>query len=236
MLRCMTSESPPPGTRVPQAAEPPAPAASRSNGWRTFGIVVITVALTAAVGYWVVTVYLFPAAFTPVHLNDREQQRLDEKIARLGGDPPPRAEPGSLEPEPYRETGASREIHFSEKELNALLARNTDLARKLAIDLSANLASVKLLVPLDPEFPILGGQTLKVTAGMELGLVDDTPRAVLRGVSLWGVPLPNAWLGNMKNIDLIQEFGQAGGFWQAIRDGVDEIEVSEGRLMIRLKE
>jgi len=35
------------------------------------------------------------------------------------------------------------------------LATNTDLAHKLAIDLSKNLASAKLLVPLDPDMPVL---------------------------------------------------------------------------------
>jgi hypothetical protein len=43
-------------------------------------------------------------------------------------------------------------------------------------------------------------------------------------------------LGNLKNTNLIQEFGQSGGFWQAINDGVEEIEVEQGRLRIKLKE
>jgi hypothetical protein len=59
---------------------------------------------------------------------------------------------------------------------------------------------------------------------------------ILRGISLWGVPLPSAWLGNMKNIDLVREFGADQGFWQAVADGVEEISVAEGRLRIRLKE
>ncbi len=33
------------------------------------------------------------------------------------------------------------------RELNALLASNTDMAQRLAIDLSQDMASVKLLVP-----------------------------------------------------------------------------------------
>jgi hypothetical protein len=237
MLPAMTNElTPGEDTTAPQPAAPPEPAPAAPNGWRTFGIVVITVVLTLGIGYWAFTSYLFPIAFKPVYLNDREQQHLDEKIERLSGDRPAPATGKPPQAEPYRETGASREIYFSEKELNALLANNTDLASKLAIDLSDNLASAKLLLPLDPEFPILGGKTLKVTAGMELDLVDGTPRAVLKGVSVWGVPLPNAWLGNMKNTDLIAEFGEAGGFWQAMKEGVDEIEVREGKLRIRLKE
>lgn len=209
-------------------------AATQKNGWRTFGIVVITMAVTLGIGYWLFTTYLFPAAFKPVQLNSKEQQRLDSKLRRLGVQVQP-SRP-ALEPEPYSETGASREIHFTERELNALLAHNTDLANKLAIDLSDNLASAKLLIDLDPELPLFGGKTLKVTAGMELSLYNGQPRAILKGVSVWGVPLPNAWLGNLKNTDLVTEFGTAGGFWQAMKEGVESIEVKEGELHIRLKE
>lgn len=210
------------------------------NGWRTFGIVVITVFITASVAYWLVTSYLFPTAFTPVLLSEKDQQLLDRKLERLGGSSTGRQKkPDSqkrLQPEAYSEIGASREIDFSEKEFNALLAKNTDLASKLAFDFSDNLASAKLLVNLDPDFPVLGGKTLKVTAGMEIKLVNGKPSAILKGVSVWGVPIPNAWLGNLKNTDLNKEFGEAGGFWQAINEGVEEIEVKEGKLHIKLKE
>ena len=120
--------------------------------------------------------------------------------------------------------------------MNALLAKNTDLARKLAIDLSEDLASAKLLIPLDEELPVLGGKTLKVTAGLELSYRNQRPVVALRGVSLWGVPIPNAWLGNMKNVDLVREFGDREGFWKSFADGIDEIKVSEGQLLVRLKE
>ena len=216
----------------------PAPA---QNGWRTFGIVVITVFITVSAGYWLVSSYLFPTSFTPVVLSEKEQQRLDQKLERLGGSTGNGAQKNSgtqkpLEPEAYSDVGASRDIDFSEKEFNALLANNTDLASKLAIDFTDNLASAKLLVNLDPDFPVLGGKTLKVTAGMEIKLSNGKPSVMLKGVSVWGVPVPNAWLGNLKNTDLSKEFGEAGGFWQAINEGVDEIAVREGKLHIKLKE
>ncbi len=211
------------------------------NGWRTFGIVVITVFITVSAGYWLVTSYLFPTSFTPVVLSEKEQQRLDQKLERLGRSSGTTAKNNSgtqkpLEPEAYSEVGASHDIDFSEKEFNALLAKNTDLASKLAIDFSDNLASAKLLVNLDPDFPVLGGKTLKVTAGMEIKLSNGKPSFILKGVSVWGVPIPNAWLGNLKNTDLNKEFGEAGGFWQAINEGVEEIAVKEGKLHIKLKE
>ena len=213
----------------------PPPDRQQPNGWRTFGIIVITMAVTLAVGYWAVTTWLFPTEFRPVVLNQEQQQTLNQKIRLLGGSSQSN-ENEALEPEAYSEVGTSREVEFSERELNALLAKNTDLANKLAIDLSDNLVSARLLVDVDPDFPLLGGKTIKVTGGMELRLVGSKPSAVLKGISVWGVPLPNAWIGNTKNVDLVQEFGEAGGFWQAINDGVEKIEVRDGRLLIQLKE
>lgn len=208
------------------------------SGWRTFGLIFLTIVLSVGISVFVVWMYLFPTEFRPVKLSDREAQVLEQKLDRIGaGQGTGRVDARApLQPEPYSEAGASREVAFTEKELNALLARNTDLAHRLAIDLSDDLASAKLLVPLEPEFPVLGGETLKVTAGMEMRYANGRPVMMLKGVSVWGVPLPNAWLGNLKNIDLVSEFGDQGGFWQAFADGIEEIEVREGALRVRLKQ
>ena len=140
-----------------------------------------------------------------------------------------------LTPEPYRESNADREIRLTERELNGLLAKNTDLAKKLAIDLSDDLASAKLLIPLDPELPFFGGKTLKVSAGMELRYSNQRPVAILKGVSIWGVPIPNEWLGGIKNIDLFREFGMDQGLWNTIAAGVADIHIENGNLTVRLK-
>ncbi|MGH8657207.1 MAG: arginine N-succinyltransferase [Gammaproteobacteria bacterium] len=206
---------------------------------------VIVIALVAVLGF---RAYFFPSDFVPVTLNTEEERALNTKIERLsffaaaaepdkpGGarseSPPEEA----LEPEPYSEEGADRTIRFSEKELNALLAKNTDLARKLAVDLSEGLVSAKLLVPLEEDFPVLGGKTLKMRAGLGLAYDRGKPIVVLKGISIMGVPIPNAWLGGIKNIDLVKEFGSEQGFWKAFADGVENIHVAEGDLLIELKE
>jgi hypothetical protein len=224
-------------------AQQPAPVKT-ANAWKTAFFVLLTALLSVGITLGVVYFILFPSEFKPVTLNQKEEQVLEQKLERLDptrrptirGSRPAPAGKTPLTPERYSEEGASREIDLSEKELNALLARNTDLAHRLAIDLSDDLASAKLLVPLDPEFPLFGGKTLKLTAGIEMRYTQGRPVIILKGVSVWGVPLPNAWLGNMKNIDLIKEFGEDKGFWQAFADGVEEIEVKEGKLRIKLKE
>jgi hypothetical protein len=140
-----------------------------------------------------------------------------------------------LTPEKYSED-SDKVIRLTERELNALLAKNTNLSDKLVIDLSDNLLSVKLLIPVDQEFPFIGGKTIKVTAGMELAFKDSHPIVMLKGVSLMGMPIPNSWLGGLKNIDLIKEFGYDEGFWKAFSEGVGEMHAEEGRFVIKLKE
>jgi hypothetical protein len=106
----------------------------------------------------------------------------------------------------------------------------------VAIDLGQDLVSLKILVPVDPDFPFLGGKTLRVRAGAELAYKEGRPLVKLRGVSIMGVPVPNAWLGGLKNIDLVQEFGGDSGFWKTFAEGVDAINVREGSLYIKFKE
>ncbi len=217
------------------------------SGMQVFGIVVLTIAVTVGVTWWGIHYYLYTKEFKSVSLSNKEEVALEEKLDALGFDLNVSSKrdgvsasefdkDGRLQPEKYNETNAKREIDFSERELNALLASNSELASKLAIDLSANLMSAKMLIPVDPDFPILGGKTIRGNAGVELAYKSGKPIVILKGVSLWGVPIPNAWLGGLKNIDLVSEFGADRGFWKAFADGVEDIRVEDGKLRIKLKE
>ena len=239
-----TPTSPLPG----QVLEPPVPPKppSRLTGLQIIGIVLAAMLVTMAATLFLVKAWLFPAPFKPVELSQVEEQRLETKLARferMGA-----VEPGSadrqtaspnappLEPEAYTEEGASREITLSEREINAMIAKNTDLADKVAIDLANDLISLKMLIPMDPDFPFVGGKILKVRAGAEMAFRQGRPVFILRGVSVMGVPLPNAWMAGLKNIDLVEVFGAQPGFWQGFADGVGAIQVEEGSLRIVLKE
>lgn len=209
------------------------------SGKQVLLIVFITLLVAVAGTWFVLKYYVFLKEFSPVTLNVKEKQVLDNKLQALGFEPESSGEldsEGNLKPEKYSEDSGKREISLSEKELNALLANNTDMAKRLAIDLSDNLASAKLLIPMEEDVPLLGGKTLRINAGLGLSFANDKPVVVLKGVSVMGVPIPNAWLGNMKNVDLIQEFGFEPGFWNAFASGVELIDVEEGALLIKLKE
>lgn len=215
------------------------PQEQKRLGWlQILAIVLVAMIITVAVTLWLVKSYLFPSEFTPVSLNSREKSVLTAKLERLNA-PQPAAGATSgapLQPEAYSEIGASREINLSERELNSLLANNTDLARRVAIDLSDNLISARVLIPMDEDFPIFGGKTLRAHTGIEFSYQNERPVVKLKGVTIMGVPIPNAWLGGLKNIDLVGEFGADQGFWKAFADGIAAINVEEGSLKLRLKE
>ena len=219
-------------------------------------IVLLVMLLTAGLSYWVIRTYVIPSDFEPVTLSSAEQSRLDEKLRTLGLNPldllPGASRPGSkgkhpdgsrdavdsegrLAPEKYSENPEKRNVRMSERELNALVASNPDLARRFAIDLADNLASAKLLIPVDPDFPVMGGRTLRVNAGLEIDYRDASPVVRLRGISVMGVPVPNAWMGNLKNVDLVQEFGGNPGFWNSFSAGVEMIAIEDGQLHIKLR-
>jgi hypothetical protein len=206
--------------------------ASRKGGLRwshVLWIVFATILLTAGATYWTVRTYVFAKDFKPVVLKQKELVVLNKKLEQLGFTPEtPKPDvqgnqstqknefdsDGKLVPEAYSEIGSKREVTLTERELNALLAKNTDLARN----------------------PVLGGKTLRVTGGLEVAYENSKPIVVLRGVSIMGIPIPNAWLGGMKNIDLVKEFSTSEGFWKAFSDGVENIHVEDGHLIVKLKE
>lgn len=218
------------------------------SGKQVAGIVFIAIAATIIVTVFIIRSFLYPQPFTPVTLTPQEQKKLEVKLHQLDSPvtnttkengnnlPNVRDDLSGMSPEAYTEDAASRTVLFNEKELNSLLAKNTNLARQVAIDLAQDLVSIKMLIPMNPDFPILGGKTLKIRAGAELAYRKNRPIIIFRGISLMGVPLPKAWLGGIKNIDLIEEFGTEEGFWKAFADGVESLQVNEGNLKIVLKE
>ncbi|MBL7032118.1 MAG: arginine N-succinyltransferase [Nitrospira sp.] len=218
---------------------------SRSGCLQALGISIITLIVAGLIlGGWV-KYNIYASQFSPTTLDKEEQKVLDTKLIQLEESAQKddfrrerldNESPMPLLPETYSETGAKREIEFTEKELNALIANQPEVASMVAIDLSEDIVSLKVIVPMDEDIFILGGKTLRLKMGIGLGYKDDELFVVLKGVSLGGVPIPNAWLGNVKNKNLMEEFGGEGGFWDLFAAGVKDIRIKDGHLRIRLKE
>ena len=217
----------------------------RFSGKQVVLFVGLAVLATALVTTWWVNQYLYAATFEPTRLTESEQRTLDRKMTQLGQIETPISSSSTskgasseepLVPEPYSEEGASREILLTEREVNALIAKDVEMSRYVAVDLSDNLVSVKLVVPVNDDVPVVGGKTLKLNFGVALSYAHGKPVVAMQGISLGGVPLPSAWWGDIKHLNLVEEFGGAGGFWDQFAQGVEDLHIQNGQLHITLKE
>lgn len=218
---------------------------SRFTWHHILGIIVVVLLILIVVTGWWVKRYIYAAPFQPTQLSTEEQQEFNAKLSRLEQaanqhelpvNPPPNDANDELQPEPYSEQDSQRSITLSEKEINALIAREPEFAKRMVVDLADDLVSAKLLIPLAQDFPIIGGTTLRVNFGVTLRYENGKPVVIIRGVSLGGVPLPGAWWGDIKNKNLVQEFGGKGGFWDQFSKGIEDVSVREGELWLKLKE
>jgi hypothetical protein len=216
----------------------------RFSGKQVVLFVGLAVLATALVTAWWVNQYLYAATFEPIELTQSEQHFLENKMSKLSkGHPVGFSSSNSkavssdepLKPEPYSEDGTSRVIQLSEREVNALIAKDAEMAKHVAVDLAENLVSVKLVVPVNDELPLVGGKTLKLNFGVELSYANGKSVVAMQGISLGGVPLPSAWWGDIKHLNLVEEFGGPGGFWDQFSKGVEDLHIQNGQLHITLK-
>lgn len=209
------------------------PSAKRPFGCLHMLLVLIVLLLVAILGsLWWMKRNVYATEFTPVTLKPAEQVVLDSKLKQLQ----PTIITPTNPPEAYTENDASRRVVLSEKELNALIARDPAAAKNVAIDLADNLVSVKIIAPMDPDLPLFGGKTFKFTMGISLSYTNQKPNVTIRGISLGGIPLPGAWWGDIKNKNLVEEFGAQGSFWDHFARGVEYLEVKDGSFILHLKE
>ena len=201
------------------------------------GVVVI---ITVAATLWVSRTWLTPTQMEPVTLGRDEIHALEAKLSELhkarGIDWPehPETEAPSPAPAPYRERPEDRIIEFTERELNAMIARNPDLAGRMALHLGQDTLSANMLIPMPEDFPLFGGRELRVSTGLSIHQREDGPAFIIEGVSLMGIPLPAAWLGGLKGQDLMELYRPHSGFWHAVGEGIEDVRVEQGLLRVEL--
>ena len=188
-------------------------------------------ALTAVGTAWWVKHHFYASALKPVHLSAQEQQAFEQKLEtleRVG-----ETEVGGVEPAAVKDP---REIALSAKEINAFLAAQ-GVGERIKVDLSRDRVSANFILPMDEELPLIGGTTLRLKLALG-ALVDAAGKLVLKidDVSVGGVPLPNAWLGGVKGLDLIASNLDSDPVIRGFVAGIKDFEVSQGSVRLRLNE
>jgi hypothetical protein len=199
----------------------PPPVPAKKRGCLVPALVSLVVVIAIALGLW----FWFNRPIKPVQLNATEKAAVEAKLESI-------QQPPSAPETPTYEKG-TKEIILTERELNGLLNENTDLGKTLKFELVKGMVHARYETDLDPDLPIVGGRRLKARARFVVNSETGQPQLVLDDLTVWGVSLPNDWLGGLKGQDLLK---QALGTPNGQLPGVEDFQVEDGQLRIKLKE
>lgn len=191
---------------------------------KTWLLIVFTVLVLSLVGLW----WWQNRPIRPVVLTEQEKVVVEQKVDAIQN---PTMLVTTQTPEPAYEKGA-KQIILTERELNGLLHHNTNLGESLKFELATNAIHARVEFDIDPDLPYLGGKRFKARARFIVGETPGKPEFVLDDFTLWGISLPNEWLGGMKGQNLFsQAIGAEGGL-----PGIEEFRVERGQLVVCLAE
>lgn len=141
----------------------------------------------------------------PVILTQPERDAIEERIYEAG----------------------EKSFVLTEREVNGLLNHNTGFGESLRIELARDAIHLRFKTTLDEDLPFMGGRTVKARAR----LLNSAPGSLaLDDVTLYGISLPNAWLGDLKGQNLISSLSSE------LPRGIETFEIAPGELRISLSE
>ncbi len=194
------------------------------------GIVLTCCLLTAVGTVWWVKRNLYASPLRPVELSQTEQAALNEKLARL------ELVEETTAAQPMPETEDPRTISLTAKEINAFLA-DQGIGEQVKLDLSRNRIAANFLLPIDKDAPLFAGTTLRIRVALS-ALMNEAGKLVVKvdDISLGGIPLPNAWLGDIKGLDLVTGDIGSDPAVQRFVAGIKNFQLEDGRMRIELNE
>ena len=122
---------------------------------------------------------------------------------------------------------------LTEREINGLINDYTNLGDELKIELARGALHAHVNTTLAQDFPILGGETVKARARFLVESHEINPTFVLDDLTVYGVSVPNSWLGELKGENLLASL--TGGVENnAFSRGIEDIKIENGLIEIKL--
>jgi len=213
----------------PQTA-PVIPATPKGRGSYLVRGLAVAGVLLVAIG---MLLWWYNRPIRPVVLTPPELETVEAKVTALQTVPVETTEPAA-EPPPAEYLPGAREIIISERELNGLLHQHTQFGDQIAFNFVPGAVLARIETPLPESVPILGGRKLRARAKFTVDASAGTPVLQLDDLTIWGISVPNDWLGGIKGRNLLAEaLGTPDG--PGI-PGVESLALERGQLVLRLKE
>jgi hypothetical protein len=196
-----------------------------------------TAGIAAAGTAWWVKHNFYAAALDPVKLSMAEREVLETKLAALN-EAGVEKTPEQVEAEKQAAQELERRtLSLSEREINAFLAEQ-GLGEQVKVHLGNGTGSAEAIVPIEPDAPLLGGKTLRIKCAFNAKMDANQKLAFsIADISVSGVPLPNAWLGNIKGLNLFENAElNADPAVQGFLAGIRDFRIADGALRLVLNE
>lgn len=238
---------PPPATSLPDPAPGPRPPvrppAQEGKGCMFYGcmagvVLLAVILVTALVTSWWVHRTINAKALQPVTLSQSEETALSNKVEYLQeareirlsatetqAPGTPETAPAAADPDFER-----KPIVLTEREINALIAKNTDLGDKVRVQLRPDEILAQANIPIDPSAPFLGGKTIRAKVQLYVQLKEKMLDLRIRNVSIGGMPLPNAWLGGVIGKNLVEEDYFDDAAMKAFVEGIETFRIEEDQI------
>ena len=194
------------------------------------GAMVLGCGIAAATTAWWVKHNLYASPIKPVMLSPAEQQALAAKLQALQA-------PAATTRAPTAEE-QHRTLTITQKEINAYLA-SQNLGDQVRVELGRDRVTATMLVPIpqDSGLPLISGTTLRVMLALEAAMdVSKKVSIKLSDVRVGGISLPNAWLGDLKGVNLVAENLERDPALQRFLAGIQEMEIRPDGLRVLLNE
>lgn len=199
-------------------------------------VILGTAGLAVAGSTWWVKRNIYASPFSPVMLTATEQSALAEKMSTLTAASAKTPEQLAEEQKAAEEL-AKRTLTLSDREINAKLAEQ-GLGDQFKVEFGQNNAAITALLPMDKEIPLLGGTTLRLRFAFDAQMSAEKKFMLsLKDVSVGGVPMPNAWLGMAKGVNLFTDATLAEEpAIKAFAAGIKDFSLESGSMRIILNE
>ncbi len=235
----------------PVAGSPPP---RRKGRWFLYGCggllaLLVLVVLTVAVTLWWIQRPIKPVVLTPkeekvveqklqrVQAESSSEPARSNQLARDGNSPATSQDGTDLSPSERRlYVPGAKEIRLTEREINGLLNKNTDLGKSVRLEFDQDAVNAYVAVPIPQDFPIGGGKMFRARGRFRVSIGNGgTPYAILEDVSVFGVSLPKAWLGGIKGENLLADAIGDGRRGPVLR-GIKSLRVVPGALVLELED
>lgn len=198
-----------------------------------FAIILGCCGLTAIATAWWVKRNFYASPLRPVSLTQQEKQVFNEKVSAINGSQSPTPVGKSVEQSEFDE---KRTLTLSEKEINAFL-NEKGMGDRVNVELSEGGVQATALVPVDKDVPVLGGKTIRLAIALAGNMgADLQPAFRITDVSIGGVPVPNAWLGDLKGVNLLASNIESDPIVKRFLAGIREFEFKKGAIRVLLNE